>query len=84
MHQDGEALHRTAVSARREAEEIRGLLEGSVKDAKALKSPTFIALIYLPANLVAVSRNFSSTPQFAISTCKIHARLRTWLIATDI
>lgn len=48
-------MHRTATSARREAEEIRELLKGSVKDARSLKTLTFIALIYLPASLVAVN-----------------------------
>jgi hypothetical protein len=55
VHQDGEALQQIASSMRREAEETRVLLECSVKDSKRLKSLSFISMIYLPANLVAVS-----------------------------
>ena len=55
VHHDNEALQRLTLSARSEAEGTRTLLEGSVKDSRTLKSLTFIATIYLPANLVAVS-----------------------------
>ena len=59
VHHDGQELQQGVASTRRETEEIRALLEGSVKDSKTLKTLTFIALIYLPANLIAVSLDHS-------------------------
>jgi hypothetical protein len=79
VHHDGQELQQGVASARREAEEIRALLEGSVKDSKTLKTLTFIALIYLPANLIAVSVDQSPLvprlPQRQRSFCAEQNRL---------
>lgn len=57
MHQDGKMLRRIASSTQTTSEEQRKLLESTVKDYRIMKSLTFIAMLYLPANLIAVSRS---------------------------
>lgn len=57
MHQDGKMLRRIASSTQTTSEEQRKLLESTVKDYRIMKSLTFIAMLYLPANLIAAMFN---------------------------
>jgi hypothetical protein len=55
LHKNGEALRQISFSTQLASEDTKMLLGKTQEDSRSMKILTFIALIYLPASLVAVS-----------------------------
>ncbi len=55
IHNNGEVVKRLTITARNESEAIHRLTEEARRDSRFVKILTFVALLYLPASLMAVS-----------------------------
>lgn len=57
MNQNSHAMREIAIAAKKENAVVSALLGKTQKDSNTVKILTYTALIYLPANLVAVGTN---------------------------
>jgi Mg2+ and Co2+ transporter CorA len=57
IRQNGETISQLASSSFSETKAIARLTEDSQRDARSVKILTFVAMLYLPASLVAVMLN---------------------------
>ena len=55
IYKNGEVVTRLTMTARTETEAINRLTKESLRDSRFIKILTFIALLYLPASLIAVA-----------------------------
>lgn len=54
IHQNGVAIEKLTVASIRENKIIAQLTERAWRDSRSVKNLTFIAMLYLPASLIAV------------------------------
>lgn len=57
LHLQGEAMNNLALEANRESAVMKNLSEMMQKDSRSMRVLTSVALVYLPASLIAVSYN---------------------------
>ena len=55
IHQNGVAIEKLTAASIRENKIIAQLTERAWQDSRSVKNLTFIAMLYLPASLIAVS-----------------------------
>lgn len=67
LNKNSDAMREIALAAKAENELISALISKSQKDSHTVKVLTYVALIYLPASLVAVSLYPACITQLALT-----------------
>ena len=69
LQRSSDAMREIALATKAESEIMSALISKSQRDSHTVKVLTYIALIYLPASLVAVSLVASAHASFSTASC---------------